>query len=35
VSGHTSRIKTIQIVGEGGEIEKRIQSLGGIAKETI
>ena len=30
VSGHTSRIKTIQIVGEGGEIEKRIQTLAEI-----
>jgi len=27
VSGHTSRIKTIQIVGQGGKIEKWIDSL--------
>ena len=34
VSGHTSKTKTIQIVGKGGEIQKRIQTLLGIAKET-
>ena len=34
VSGVTSRAKTIHIVGEGAEIEKRIQTLLGIAKET-
>ena len=32
VSGHTSRIKTIRVIGQGGEIEKRIQTLLGIAE---
>lgn len=27
ISGHTSRIKTIRVIGEGGEIEKRIKAL--------
>ena len=30
LSGHTSRSKTIHVVGEGGEIEKRIQTLAEI-----
>ena len=30
VSGHTSKTKTIQIVGKGREIEKRIQTLAEI-----
>jgi len=34
VTGHTSRVKTIRVIGEGGEIEKRIQTLPGIAEET-
>jgi len=34
VSGHTSRVKTIKVVGEGGEIEKRIQTLPWIPKQT-
>jgi len=32
VSGHTSKTKTIQIVGKGGEIQKRIQTLAEIVE---